>query len=262
MVVGSRAGTGRTEIVVERGNFPTDRFIVEGIAADAEVLAHPAVKLLVRQPGMTSDEMYARIAPHLVKPVSFLYPLSHPVWERPYVTAGLTLYDTMGGGRSVPRTKQMTKGGVRRIAPGLKPSAHHGGLLYHDAQCDDARHTLTVVRTAASYGATVLNSAKVTGLLHAGERVVGARVLDVETGDEVEVGASVVINCTGVWTDDIQKMTGGRGRFRVRASKGVHILVPRDRIAGEVGLILRTEKSVLFVIPWGQQWLIGTTDTD
>ena len=74
--------------------------------------------------------------------------------------------------------------------------------------------------------------------------------------------ASVVINCTGVWTDDVQTMAGGRGRFHVRASKGVHIVVARDRINSESGLILRTEKSVLFVIPWGTHWIIGTTDTD
>ena len=100
------------------------------------------------------------------------------------------------------------------------------------------------------------------GLKRAGERVVGARVHDVETGEEVDVRASVVVNCTGVWTDEIQTLAGGRGRFHVRASKGVHIVVARDRINSETGLILRTEKSVLFVIPWGTHWIIGTTDTD
>ena len=85
---------------------------------------------------------------------------------------------------------------------------------------------------------------------------------DVETDHEVDVKASVVVNCTGVWTDDIQTLAGGRGRFHVRASKGVHIVVPRDRINSETGLILRTEKSVLFVIPWDTHWIVGTTDTD
>lgn len=245
------------------------RDFASGTSSRSSKLFHGGVRYLeqlnfglVREALKERELMLTRIAPHLVKPVSFLYPLTHPVWERPYVTAGLTLYDTMGGGRSVPRTKQMTKGGVRRLVPALKPSSHHGGLLYHDAQCDDARHTLTVVRTASAYGATVLNSAKVTGLRHAGERVVGATVLDVETDSEVEVDASVIINCTGVWTDDIQRMAGGRGRFHVRASKGVHLVVARDRINSETGLILRTESSVLFCIPWNTHWIIGTTDTD
>ena len=245
------------------------RDFASGTSSRSSKLFHGGVRYLeqmnfalVREALKERELMLTRIAPHLVKPVSFLYPLEHALWERPYVTAGLTMYDTMGGSRSVPRTKQLTKGGVRKIAPALRPDVHHGGLMYHDAQCDDARHTFTVVRTASAYGATVLSSAKVVGLRHAGERVVGATVMDVETGEQVEVDAEVVINCTGVWTDDIQRMAGGRGRFHVRASKGVHIVVARDRINSETGLILRTETSVLFCIPWGTHWIIGTTDTD
>ena len=206
--------------------------------------------------------MLTTIAPHLVHPVSFLYPLSHRVWERPYVATGLAMYDQMGGARSVPRQKHLTRGGALKQFPGLKSDALVGAVRYYDAQADDARHTLTVARTAAHYGAVVRTSTEVVRLVKEADRVVGAVVRDAETGDEATIRAKVVINATGVWTDDVQKMSGGRGRFRVRASKGVHILVPRDRIAGEVGLILRTEKSVLFVIPWGQQWIIGTTDTD
>jgi glycerol-3-phosphate dehydrogenase len=217
---------------------------------------------LVREALRERDLMLTRIAPHLVKPVSFLYPLTHRGWERPYVGAGLMLYDTMGGARSVPRHRHLTRTGARKLVPALKPSALTGALLYYDAQADDARHTMTVARTAAAYGATVLSSAEVVDFLHAGERIVGARVRDVEDGDEVEVRASVVVNATGVWTDAVQTLAGGRGRFHVRASKGVHIVVPRDRINSETGLILRTESSVLFVIPWTTHWIIGTTATD
>lgn len=217
---------------------------------------------LVREALRERELMLSRIAPHLVKPVSFLYPLTNRGWERPYVTAGLTLYDSMGGARSVPRHKQLTRTGALKLAPALKRESLTGALLYYDAQADDARHTLTTVRTAAAYGATVVSSARVVDLLRAGERVVGAVVEDVETGERTEVRASAVINCTGVWTDDIQTMAGGRGRFHVRASKGVHIVIARDRINSESGLILRTEKSVLFVIPWNTHWIIGTTDTD
>jgi glycerol-3-phosphate dehydrogenase len=174
----------------------------------------------------------------------------------------MTLYDNMGGARSVPRHRHFTRTGALRVAPALKRSAFTGALMYYDAQADDARHTLTVARTAASYGATLLNSAEVVDLRHAGERIVGATVRDVENDSAVDVSASVVVNATGVWTDDIQTLAGGRGRFHVRASKGVHIVVPRDRINSETGMILRTEKSVLFVIPWGTHWIVGTTDTD
>jgi len=217
---------------------------------------------LVREALRERELLLTRLAPHLVKPVSFLYPLTHRAWERPYVTAGLTLYDTLGGARSLPRHRQLTRSGAMRLSPALRPDALVGALRYYDAEVDDARHTLTVVRTAASYGATVLNSAQVVSLLHAGERIIGAMVRDVETETLVRVRADVVINCSGVWTDEVQEMAGGRGRFHVRASKGVHIVVPRNRINSEVGLILRTELSVLFVIPWGTHWIIGTTDTD
>ncbi len=217
---------------------------------------------LVREALRERELMLTRIAPHLVKPVPFLYPLTHRFWERPYVSLGMTLYDSMGGARSVPRHRHLTRGGALRLAPALKRGSLTGALMYYDAQADDARHTLTVARTAATYGATLLNSAEVVKLHHAGERIVGARVRDVETGHEVDVEAAVVVNATGVWTDDIQTMAGGRGRFHVRASKGVHIVVPRDRINSETGMILRTEKSVLFVIPWTTHWIIGTTDTD
>jgi glycerol-3-phosphate dehydrogenase len=102
----------------------------------------------------------------------------------------------------------------------------------------------------------------VVSLLTEGDRVVGVEVRDSEDGAVAEVRGHVVINATGVWTDEIQALSRQRGRFRVRASKGVHIVVPRDRIVSEVAIILRTEKSVLFVIPWGTHWIIGTTDTD
>src|SRR5699024_7697985 len=206
--------------------------------------------------------MLTTIAPHLVKPVSFLYPLSHRIWERPYTAAGLLLYDSMGGARSVPGQKHLTRAGALRMVPALKRSALVGGIRYYDAQADDARHTATLGRTAAHYGAVVRTSTEVVNVLHEADRVSGVRVRDVEDGRQTDVTAGVVVNCTGVWTDELQQLSGSKGRFRVRASKGVHVVVPRDRIVSESGLILRTETSVLFVVPWRNHWIIGTTDTD
>jgi glycerol-3-phosphate dehydrogenase len=149
-----------------------------------------------------------------------------------------------------------------RVAPALRKDALVGALQYYDAQVDDARFVATLVRTAASYGAHVANGARVVGFLREGERVVGARVHDGESGTEYDVRAKQVVNATGVWTDDTQALIAERGQFHVRASKGIHLVVPKDRIHSTTGLILRTEKSVLFVIPWGRHWIIGTTDTD
>ena len=206
------------------------------------------------------------LAPHLVRPVPFLYPLQHRGWERLYAGAGVALYDTLGllsgRARGLPRHRHLTRAGARRVMPSLRKDALVGALQYYDAQVDDARHTMFIARTAAAYGAHVANRARVTGLLREGERVVGAVVLDQESGATIRVHAQQVVNATGVWTDDTQSLAGERGQFHVRASKGIHLVVPRDRIRGDSGLILRTEKSVLFVIPWGRHWIIGTTDTD
>jgi glycerol-3-phosphate dehydrogenase len=221
---------------------------------------------LVREALRERALLLRRLAPHLVRPVPFLYPLRHRGWERLYAGAGVALYDSMGlstgNGRGVPRHRHLSRRSALRVCPALRTSALVGAIQYYDAQVDDARHTLAVVRTAASYGARVANRAPVVGFLREGERVTGVRVRDGETGHEFDVRARQVVNATGVWTDDTQAMVGERGQFHVRASKGIHLVVPRDRIQSTTGLILRTETSVLFVIPWGRHWIVGTTDTD
>ena len=217
---------------------------------------------LVREALFERELSLTTLAPHLVKPLPFLYPLTKRWWERPYTAAGLLLYDQLGGAKSVPAQKHLTRAGALRLSPGLKRSALIGGIRYYDTVVDDARHTLTVVRTAAQYGAVVRSSTQVVSLLREGDRVTGVRVRDSEDGAVAEVRGHVVVNATGVWTDEIQALSKQRGRFRVRASKGVHIVVPRDRIVSDAAIILRTEKSVMFVIPWGNHWIIGTTDTD
>ncbi|HET6509627.1 MAG TPA: glycerol-3-phosphate dehydrogenase/oxidase [Baekduia sp.] len=210
-----------------------------------------------------------RIAPHLVHPLPFLALLSHRGWERPYIGAGLVLYDTMGTAlgraRGVPAQKHYTRTQTLKKFPALKKDSFTGAIQYYDAQVDDARHTMFLARTAAAYGAQVATRAQAVGFLREGEHVTGVKVVDLESGDHdsiIELRARQTINATGVWTDDTQDMVGARGQFHVRASKGVHLLVPRDRIHGDTALTIRTETSVLFVIPWGRHWIVGTTDTD
>lgn len=220
---------------------------------------------LVREALQERSLLFQRLAPHLVRPVSFVFPLTHHLWERLYVGAGVTLYDSLalaaGNNRGLPTHRHLTRRQALRLVPALRRSALVGAIQYYDAQVDDARHTLTIVRTAAAYGALCANRAQVTGFLREGERVTGVRVRDLEAGRDIVVRARQVVNATGVWTDDTQAMVGGRGQISVRASKGIHLVVPRDRIHSNSGIILRTEKSVLFVIPWGRHWIVGTTDT-
>lgn len=202
------------------------------------------------------------LAPHLVKPLKFLFPLTHRVWERVMMFGGFTLYDLMGGAKTVPMQKHYTRKGALSVVPALKDDAVVGGIRYYDTLVDDARHTMTVMRTAAEYGATIRTCAQVVGFEKDGERIVGAHLRDTNTGEETTVHGSVFINATGVWNDEIHKLAGVKGKFSVHASKGVHIVVPKDAIDSEAALCFVTEKSVLFVIPWGEYWIVGTTDTD
>ena len=216
---------------------------------------------LVREALRERDLHLTRLAPHLARPVSFLFPLTGAAWERAYVGAGIALYDILGGARNMPAHRHLTRSGALHIAPALRSDALHGAIRYYDAQIDDARHTMEIGRTAAAYGAAVTTSTQVRSFLREGERVVGATIEDRESGESFDVRAQQVINATGVWTDELQELVG-RGRISVRASKGVHLVVPKDRIISDSGMILRTATSVLFIIPWGRHWIIGTTDTD
>ena len=220
---------------------------------------------LVREALKERRLLLHRLAPHLVRPVPFLYPLTHRVWERAYVGAGVALYDSIGGARALPMHRHLSRRGALELAPALRPDALTGAIRYYDAQVDDARLTMMLARTAVQHGATVLTRVEAVDVLRDGGELTGVRTHDLLSGGEQVVRARRVISAAGVWTDEVGGMDGALDRaeppFRVRMSKGVHVLVPRSRLRLDVGLITRTEKSVLFVIPWDEHWIIGTTDT-
>ncbi len=276
VVGGGIVGTGAALDAVTRGlsvGMLEARDWASGTSSRSSKLVHGGIRYLeqldfrlVREALIERGLLLQRIAPHLVKPVRFLYPLTKPLIERLYVGAGMLLYDIFSytGGRppGVPHHRHLSRRQMLRAAPSLASDAFVGGLTYYDAQVDDARYVSSLARTASFYGAHVASRVRVEGFIKVGQRVVGVQAHDLETGEKFEVRARQVVNATGVWTDDTQAMVGERGQFKVRASKGVHLVVPRDRFQSKLGLLLRTEKSVLFVIPWGRHWLIGTTDTD
>lgn len=222
---------------------------------------------LVREALTERDLLITELAPHLVEPLSFLYPLEHRVWERAYVGAGVALYDTLASvngrhRRALPAHRHLSRAGISKQFPDLRHDAAIGAIRYWDASVDDARLVLTLVRTAASYGALTANRTQVVSLTHSSVgAVTGAVVADLESGTRHTIKARHVVNATGVWTEETEALAESDGGLHVLASKGVHIVVPRDLIRGDVGLILQTEKSVLFVIPWSRYWIIGTTDT-
>lgn len=203
------------------------------------------------------------LAPHLVRPVSFLYPLHHRIWERAYVAAGVTLYDAMATASRtnvLPWHRHLTRAGALELMPALRKDSLVGGVRYWDAQVDDARHTMTIARTAAGMGAAVATSVRAVGLRKSGSRFDAVEAKCLETGRDLTIRSRAIVNATGVWSDVIEQMAG-ETRQQVTASKGIHLVIPRDRIRSGTGMIIRTEKSVLFLVPWGNYWIVGTTDT-
>ncbi|HEV6953463.1 MAG TPA: glycerol-3-phosphate dehydrogenase/oxidase [Promicromonospora sp.] len=245
----------------------------QGTSSRSSKLVHGGLRYLqmldfelVHEALTERDLLLRDLAPHLVRPVPFLYPLEHRVWERAYVGTGIALYDVLAtltpGRRPMPFHRHLSKSQMEAKFPDLAHDAAVGAVQYWDASVDDARLVATLVRTAASYGAHAASRTQVVSLTQGATGAVnGAVVVDLETGREITVRARAVINATGVWTEETEALAGSEGGLRVLASKGVHLVVPRERIRGNAGLILQTEKSVLFVIPWSRYWIIGTTDT-
>jgi glycerol-3-phosphate dehydrogenase len=275
VVGGGITGAGAALDAASRGlrvGLVEARDLAAGTSSRSSKLIHGGLRYLeqgdfklVREALRERDLLVTRLAPHLVRPVPFLYPLYRKVVERPYVGAGLVIYDAMEGARRpVPHHRHLTARGALRRAPALRPERLAGAMVYYDAQVDDARHTVTVARTAAAHGAIVVTQASATSLLRSpdGSAVIGARVLDKEADRSVDVLAERVVVCAGVWTDLVHSLDGVQAGYQVRMSKGVHLVMPRSAIDADTGMIVRTEKSVLFFIPWGERWIVGTTDTE
>jgi glycerol-3-phosphate dehydrogenase len=240
------------------------RDLAAGTSSASSKLIHGGLRYLemgdiglVREALRERELLLTRIAPHLVAPVPFLWPLRGRGWERAYLGAGLALYDTIGGARSVPRHRHLSRRGALAAAPALRPDALVGAVQFHDAAEDDARMVAVVARTAAAHGAHIATRVRVTGFRRAGE----VEAVDEETGEALLLRARHVACAAGVWTDRVRELAGGRSSRRIVPSKGIHVFVARERIPMETGVLARTEKSVLFVIPWQGGWLIGDTDT-
>ena len=248
-----------------------------GTSSRSSRLAHGGLRYLeqlefglVREALAERGLLLERLAPHLVRPVPFLLPLTHRGWERPYLGAGVALYDALSRisrqGTTLRGHRHLSRTSVQRLAPALDPETVVGAIGFHDAQIDDVRHTLAVVRTAASRGAVVASRVEVTGLLcrdsPAGDGpVIGVSAHDHDSGQVLAIHAKVVLAATGVWSDQVDSWLGRATAAPVVPSIGVHLVVPRSAIDLRTAVIARTPSSVLFLLPWGQHWLVGTTDT-
>jgi glycerol-3-phosphate dehydrogenase len=205
-----------------------------------------------------------RIAPHLVRPLAFTWPVYAgarvPRWQ---LAAALTMYDLLALFRNVARHERLSAREVLRYEPLVRQEALRGGARYFDAATDDARLTLATALSARDAGAVLVTHARVEGLLRDGERVVGAQVRDLLGGTvTIAVRARVVVNATGPWSDRVERLAGALAPG-VRGSKGSHVAVPRARVGNVAALTLIAPQDgrVMFVLPAGDFTIIGTTDT-
>jgi glycerol-3-phosphate dehydrogenase len=205
-----------------------------------------------------------RLAPHLVRPLQFTWPVYEgariPRWK---LGAGLLLYDTLALFRNVGRHRRLNVRGVLANEPALRTAGLRGGASYFDAATNDARLTLANSIGAAEAGAIVANYARVDELIRTDRRIAGAVVEDTRLHERLEVRAAVVVNATGPWSDQLQSLDDDAHRQTIRGSKGVHIAVARERIDNRHALTLLSPRDgrVLFALPGGSTAIIGTTDT-
>ena len=217
-------------------------------------------------------------APFLVQPVGFVLPIyqgdRHPV-GMPFSTPGglglsrlldigLWLYDGMAGRHNIKRHRHLSREAVLQLAPTLVAEDLKEGFLYYDAQTNDARLTMTLIRTAARYGATIANYAEVTGFTIEDGQVTGARIRDCLGDSEILVHARHIVNATGIFSEKVEELAGIEPQVTVEPSKGVHLVFSREKLQiGNDAIVLpETEDNrILFIVPWESRVIFGTTDT-
>ena len=243
--------------------------IAAGTSSRSSKLIHGGLRYLeqydfklVREALHERELMVSTLCPHLVKPVGFLFPLTEKFKERTYVGAGLALYDALRGfQRALPWHKHLSQKQINEIAPSLRHDIVTGAIKYFDAQVDDARHTMSVARTAVRHGAIIATRVTAESLIREGKRVVGVNARDLESGKKIAIKAGATVMCAGIWSDELHENFDLTPGYGVTMSKGVHIVMPGSAIKSDAGIILKTPVSVLFLIPWGDKWIVGTTDT-
>jgi glycerol-3-phosphate dehydrogenase len=211
-----------------------------------------------------------KMAPHLSKPLAFLVPLYRAGTPSPLganklkLRAGLWLYDLLAGRKNIARHRWLARDEALKVAPALDPNNLRGGFLYYDCLTDDARLVIEVIKEAARRGAVVANYARAGGLAKSDNRITGVEVEDALDKIRFNLNARVVVNATGVWSDEITRLANPKSRNHVRPSKGIHIVLPSEKFSNAAAVLIPSlgEQRFLFVIPWQGRTVIGTTDTD
>jgi glycerol-3-phosphate dehydrogenase len=256
------ASRGFRTLLLEQDDF------AKGTSSRSTKLVHGGVRYL--QQGNVSLVLEAlkerglllKNAPHLVHDLPFVVP-NYSWWEGPFYGIGMKMYDLLAGRSGFGRSKHLSKEETFERLPTIEPDGLDGGVIYYDGQFDDARLAVNMAQTAYEQGGVLLNYCKVTGLVKENDEVAGVEARDAETGESMTLRARVVINATGVWTDDVRRMDDPSAGQMVTASQGVHIVLDKSFLPGDSAIMVpKTDDGrVLFAIPWNDAVVVGTTDT-
>ncbi|TWU56859.1 Aerobic glycerol-3-phosphate dehydrogenase [Rubripirellula tenax] len=257
------ASRGLDVVLVEQSDFG------KGTSSRSTKLVHGGVRYLQQgnitlvRDALRERTLLRRNAPHLVHDMPFLIPCES-LWQRFYYGLGLKIYDLLAWSDNFGKSASVSAEQAGRDLPTLRRERHRGGVIYHDGQFDDTRLLINMAATATQHGACLINYAAATDLIKDTDRkATGAVLIDRENESEYSVHAKCIINAAGPFCDSIRQMDETRCEPMLAASQGVHIVLPRSFFPGNVALIVpkTSDGRVLFIIPWHDHVVVGTTDT-
>ena len=253
---------GYSVALVERGDFAC------GTSSRSTKLVHGGVRYLRQgniglvRSALRERGRLMRNAPHLVRAMPFVIP-AYARADRLFYGAGLQLYELLAGRHSLGASRMLDREATLGRLPTVAAEGLRGGVLYHDAQFDDARLAITLARTAVGRGAVVANYVEARGFVRESGRVTGVELRDAIEGDEFTVRAKLVVNATGVFVDEIRRQEDATAEPLVTVSQGIHLVLPRRFLPSDTALMVpKTDDGrVLFAVPWHDRVIVGTTDT-
>ena len=259
------ASRGLSVALVERNDFAS------GTSSKSSKMVHGGLRYLAQYEfGLTYEasrerDLLRRLAPHLVRPLRFLFPAYKKGAATRFATIGLTMYDLVAAGRGFERHHRARPADIRSLAPMLDPARVVAAWTYYDASTDDARLVFEVLRTAHTFGAAIVNHASVDGFEHSGGQIAAANVTDANTGERFVVRARSFVNAAGVWANEVGALEAASGLPPMRPAKGIHLVLPWDKVPVHAGIVVPSvakDRRSMFAVPWGPTTVLGTTDSE
>jgi glycerol-3-phosphate dehydrogenase len=256
------ASRGYSTLLLEQHDFS------KGTSSRSTKLVHGGVRYLQQGnvalvlEALRERGLMIQNAPHLVRNQSFIVP-NYDWWEGPFYGVGMKVYDMLAGKLGLGPSKNLSLKQTIKHLPTLEQEGLRGGVIYYDGQFDDSRFAINLVQTAAEHGAGLINYSKVTGLMKSNGMVDGVTVKDQLSGKEYEINGRVIVNATGVFTDNVLKMDDPSADPIIAPSQGVHLVIDKDFSPGDSAIMVphTDDGRVLFAVPWNGKIVLGTTDT-